>query len=176
MNARWHGRCTQTHAGTSPFPPLLFHLSPMQENAMQMRKEEPPTCKWGTHICADKAKVCCYFFFVFLLIVPMQVTTTTGPSPHKDDMEESCMAMTMWPHCHGWYIFTCYTRSCHQVSLSKRWGTKIRWLVMHLANVCTVMARDRGIVQVIYHMTRHVTTRDIESTCVLLLVRDKGRV
>ena len=44
---------------------------------------------------------------------------------------------------------------------------------MHLANVCAVMARDRGIVQVIYHMTRHVTTRDIESTCVLLLVRDK---
>ena len=47
---------------------------------------------------------------------------------------------------------------------------------MHLANVCTVMARDRGIVQVTYHMTKHVTTRDIESTCVLLLVRDKGRV
>ena len=47
---------------------------------------------------------------------------------------------------------------------------------MHLANVCTVMARDRGIVQVTYHMTEHVTTRDIESTCVLLLVRDKGRI
>ncbi len=38
------------------------------------------------------------------------------------------------------------------------------------------MARDRGIVQVTYHMTKHVTTRDIENTCVLLLVRDKGRV
>src|SRR6266404_9975299 len=47
---------------------------------------------------------------------------------------------------------------------------------MHLANACTVIARDRGIVQVIYHMTKHVIIRDIESTCVLLLVRDKGRV
>ncbi len=47
---------------------------------------------------------------------------------------------------------------------------------MHLANVCTVKARDRGIVQVTYHMIKHVTTRDIESTCVLLLVRDKGKV
>ena len=59
-----------------------------------------------------------------------------------------------------------------KVSLSKRWSAKIRWLVMHLANVCTVMTRDCGIVQVIYHMTRHVT---IWGTCVLLLVRDKGR-
>jgi len=63
-----------------------------------------------------------------------------------------------------------------QVSLSKRWGAKIRWLVMHLANVCTIMTCDCGIVHVICHMTRHVTIRVIESTCVLLLVRDKGRV
>ncbi len=46
---------------------------------------------------------------------------------------------------------------------------------MHLANVCTIMARDRGIVQVIYHMTRHMTIWVIECTCVLLLVRDKRR-
>src|SRR6266404_5298863 len=47
---------------------------------------------------------------------------------------------------------------------------------MHLANVCAVITRDRGIVQVIYHMTRHMTIWVIGRTCVLLLVRDKGRV
>jgi len=46
---------------------------------------------------------------------------------------------------------------------------------MHLANVCTIMTCDCGIVQVIYHMTRHMTIWVIEGTCVLLLVRDKER-
>jgi len=60
------------------------------------------------HICADKAKVHRYFF-VFLLIVPMQVTMMTGPSPHEDDMEEPCMAMTMWPHslCTAMWMWPC---------------------------------------------------------------------
>jgi len=81
------------------------------------------------HICTDKAKYIATSL-VFLLIVPMQVTMTTGPSPHKDDMEESCMAIDNVATLSRLIHFHLVTRvHVAKVSLSKRWGAKIRWLV-----------------------------------------------